>query len=105
MSFFRAARRAIPKALEEAAARGGAGRFARFRHIVLPLIAPAMTINLTLSTIGGLKLFDQGFAITRGGPGYSTETLSAPIYKPAFGFGPSGYTTAPPPVLALLVSP
>ena len=46
-----------------------------------------MTINLTLSTIGGLKLFDQVFAITNGGPGYSTETLSTLIYKQAFVFG------------------
>src|SRR4051812_39566905 len=104
MSFFRAARRAIPKALEEAAARGGAGRWQRFRHIVLPLIPPAMTINLTLSTIGGLKLFDQVFAITGGGPGYSTETLSTLIYKQAFVFGSYGYSTAVALVLAILVS-
>jgi len=71
---------------------------------VLPLIAPAMTINLTLSTIGGLKLFDQVFAITGGGPGYSTETLSTLIYKQAFVFGQYGYSTAVALVLALLVS-
>ena len=40
-----------------------------------------------LSTIGGLKLFDQVFAMTNGGPGYSTETLSTLIYKQAFVFG------------------
>ena len=69
MVIFLAALQGIPKDLEEAAALDGAGRWQRFRHIVLPLIAPAMTINLTLSTIGGLKLFDQVFAITGGGPG------------------------------------
>jgi raffinose/stachyose/melibiose transport system permease protein len=94
----------IPKELEEAAAIDGAGRFARFRHIVLPLIAPAMTINLTLSTIGGLKLFDQVFAITNGGPGYATETLSTLIYKQAFVFGKYGYSTAVALVLAILVT-
>ena len=87
MVIFLAALQGIPKEIEEAAAIDGAGRFQRFRHIVLPLIAPAMTINLTLSTIGGLKLFDQVFAITGGGPGYSTETLSTLIYKQAFVFG------------------
>jgi len=71
---------------------------------VLPLIAPAMTINLTLSTIGGLKLFDQVFAITNGGPGYSTETLSTLIYKQAFVFGNYGYSTAVALVLATLVA-
>jgi raffinose/stachyose/melibiose transport system permease protein len=71
---------------------------------VLPLIAPAMTINLTLSTIGGLKLFDQVFAITNGGPGYSTETLSTLIYKQAFVFGQYGCSTAVALVLTLLVA-
>ena len=104
MVIFLAALQGIPKELEEAAAIDGAGRFARFRHIVLPLIAPAMTINLTLSTIGGLKLFDQVFAITGGGPGYSTETLSTLIYKQAFVFGQYGYSTAVALVLAILVS-
>ena len=64
MVIFLAALQGIPRELEEAAAIDGAGRFQRFHRIVLPLIAPAMTINLTLSTIGGLKLFDQVFAIT-----------------------------------------
>jgi raffinose/stachyose/melibiose transport system permease protein len=104
MVIFLAALQGIPKDLEEAAALDGAGRWQRFRHIVLPLIAPAMTINLTLSTIGGLKLFDQVFAITGGGPGYSTETLSTLIYKQAFVFGQFGYSTAVALVLALLVS-
>jgi raffinose/stachyose/melibiose transport system permease protein len=104
MVIFLAALQGIPKDLEEAAALDGAGRWQRFRHIVLPLIAPAMTINLTLSTIGGLKLFDQVFAITGGGPGYSTETLSTLIYKQAFVFGQYGYSTAVALVLALLVS-
>jgi raffinose/stachyose/melibiose transport system permease protein len=71
---------------------------------VFPLLAPAMTINLTLSTIGGLKLFDQVFAITGGGPGYATETLSTLIYKQAFVFGLYGYSTAVALVLTLLVS-
>jgi raffinose/stachyose/melibiose transport system permease protein len=104
MVIFLAALQGIPQELEEAAALDGAGRFQRFYHVVLPLIAPAMTINLTLSTIGGLKLFDQVFAITGGGPGYSTETLSTLIYKQAFVFGQYGYSTAVALVLALLVS-
>ena len=62
MVIFLAALQGIPHELEEAAAMDGAGSWQRFRHIVLPLIAPAMTINLMLSTIGGLKLFDQVFA-------------------------------------------
>jgi raffinose/stachyose/melibiose transport system permease protein len=104
MVIFLAALQGVPQELEEAAALDGAGRFQRFRHVILPLIAPAVTINLTLSTIGGLKLFDQVFAITNGGPGYSTETLSTLIYKQAFVFGQFGYSTAVALVLTLLVA-
>ncbi len=104
MVIFLAALQGIPQELEEAAALDGAGRFQRFRHVIFPLIAPAVTINLTLSTIGGLKIFDQVFAITNGGPGYSTETLSTLIYKQAFVFGEYGYSTAVALVLALLVA-
>ncbi len=82
----------------------GAGPFARFRHVIWPLLAPAATINVMLSTIGGLKLFDQVFAATDGGPGYSTETLSTVLYKDAFVFGKFGYSTAVALVLALFVA-
>ena len=104
MVIFLAALQGIPRELEEAAELDGAGRFQRFRHVIFPLLAPAVTINLTLSTIGGLKIFDQVFAITNGGPGYSTETLSTLIYKQAFVFGEFGYSTAVALVLALLVA-
>jgi raffinose/stachyose/melibiose transport system permease protein len=104
MVIFLAGLQGVPRELEEAAALDGAGRWQRFRNVVLPLIAPAVTINLMLSTIGGLKLFDQVFAITNGGPGYSTETLSTLIYKQAFVFSSYGYSTAVALVLAILVA-
>jgi len=104
MVIFLAGLQAVPRELEEAAAIDGAGRWMRFRKVVLPLLAPAVTINLMLSTIGGLKLFDQVFAITQGGPGYATETLSTLIYKQAFVFGNYGYSTAVALVLAILVA-
>ena len=104
MVIFLAGLQGVPRELEEAAAIDGAGRWMRFRKVVLPLLAPAVTINLMLSTIGGLKLFDQVFAITGGGPGYSTETLSTLIYKQAFVFGNYGYSTAVALVLAILVA-
>lgn len=104
MVIFIAALQGIPRELEEAAALDGAGRFQRFRHVIFPLLAPAVTINLTLATIGSLKIFDQVFAITNGGPGYSTETLSTLIYKQAFVFGQYGYSTAVALVLTLLVA-
>ena len=91
MVIFLAGLQGVPRELHEAAwstARDAGALPAR----LLPLLAPAVTINLMLSTIGGLKLFDQVFAITNGGPGYSTETLSTLIYKQAFVFGKYGYS-------------
>jgi raffinose/stachyose/melibiose transport system permease protein len=68
------------------------------------LLAPAITINLMLSLVGGFKLFDQVYVTTGGGPGGSTETLTTLIYKNAFQFGEFGYSTAVAMVLAVIVA-
>ncbi|WP_326825391.1 sugar ABC transporter permease [Streptosporangium sp. NBC_01639] len=104
MVIFLAGLEGIPVELHEAAMIDGAGTFQRFRYVTWPLLAPALTINLMLSTIGGLKLFDQVLATTGGGPGYATETLSTVLYKQAFVFGKFGYSTAVALVLALFVA-
>jgi raffinose/stachyose/melibiose transport system permease protein len=104
MVVFLAGLEGIPRELREAAMIDGAGPAQRLRFVILPLLAPAITVNVILSTIGGLKLFDQVFAATNGGPGYATETLSTIIYKQAFVFGEFGYSTAVALVLALFVA-
>ena len=68
------------------------------------LLAPAITINLMLSIIGGIKLFDQVFALTGGGPGHATDTLSTLIYKDAFTLGEFGYSIALAVVLTIVVA-
>ena len=93
----------IPQDLHDAATIDGAGLRARLRYLVLPLLRPAMTISVVLTTIGSLKLFDQVFALTGGGPGHATETPSTLIVREAFSFGRYGYSTAVALVLALLV--
>lgn len=104
MVIFLAGLEGIGQDVKEAATIDGAGPVTRFRYVVWPLLAPATTINVMLSTIGGLKLFDQVFAATSGGPGTSTETLSTVLYKEAFVFGRYGYSTAVALVLALFVA-
>ncbi|GAA2073943.1 sugar ABC transporter permease [Actinomadura alba] len=104
MVIFLAGLEGVPVELHEAAMIDGAGRFQRFRYVTWPLLAPALTINVMLSTIGGLKLFDQVYAATAGGPGYASETLSTVLYKEAFVFGKFGYSTAIALVLALFVA-
>lgn len=104
MVIFLAGLEGVPAELHEAAMIDGASRWQRFRHVTWPLLAPAVTINLMLSTIGGLKLFDQIYAATNGGPGHASETLSTVLYKQAFVFGNYGYSTAIALVLALFVA-
>ncbi|SEG90842.1 carbohydrate ABC transporter membrane protein 1, CUT1 family [Actinacidiphila yanglinensis] len=104
MVIFLAGLQGVPAELHEAARIDGAGAWQRFRYVTWPLLAPALTINLMLSTIGGLKLFDQVYAATDGGPGTSSETLSTVLYKEAFVYGKFGYSTAVALVLALFVA-
>lgn len=104
MVIFLAGLQGVPAELHEAARIDGAGTWQRFRYVTWPMLAPALTVNLMLSTIGGLKLFDQVYAATNGGPGTSTETLSTVLYKEAFVYGKFGYSTAVALVLAVFVA-
>ena len=103
MVIFLAGLQTIPKDLLEAATIDGAGGRQRLVRITLPLLAPAITINVALALIQGLKFFDQIFILTAGGPGYATETLSTIIYKTSFQFGEFGYGSAIALVFALIV--
>lgn len=95
---------AIEPELHEAAAIDGAGAFTRFRAITLPLLLPAVTVNVILPFVGGLKLFDQIFVMTNGGPGYSTQTVALMIYRQAFTHGAFAYSTALAVVLTFFVA-
>jgi raffinose/stachyose/melibiose transport system permease protein len=104
MVIFLANLQGVPDDILEAARVDGADRWARFWYIVRPQLAPAITINLSLSMIGGLKLFDQVYVMTGGGPGSATETMSTLIYKNAFQFNAFGYGIAIALVLTVFVA-
>ncbi|PSM44772.1 sugar ABC transporter permease [Streptomyces dioscori] len=104
MVIFLAGLQSVPAEIHEAAAIDGAGPVRRFWSVTRPLLTPALTINLMLSSIGGLKLFDQVYALTGGGPGHATDTLSTLIYKDAFTLGEFGYSIALAVVLTLVVA-
>jgi raffinose/stachyose/melibiose transport system permease protein len=104
MVIFLAGLQSIPREIYEAAAIDGTGPVRRFFSIVRPLLAPAITINLMLSIIGGIKLFDQVYALTGGGPGHATDTISTLIYKDAFTLGEFGYSIALAVVLTVIVA-
>ncbi|MFC7623017.1 carbohydrate ABC transporter permease [Microlunatus sp. GCM10028923] len=103
MVIFLAGLQGIPAELYEAASLDGATGWRRFTQITLPMLIPATTITLSLTLIGSLKLFDQVFVMTGGGPGYATETLSLVMYKTAFVSGEYGYSAAIAMVLTMIV--
>ena len=70
----------IPTELYESADIDGAKTLSKFKNITIPMLAPSITINVVLSTVGILSFFDLPFVMTRGGPGYSSSTIALQIY-------------------------
>ena len=85
---------AIPQEPYEAARIDGSSSWQTFLHITLPLLKPAILIALLLRTMDLLRVFDQIFILTEGGPGFATETVSLYIYRTAFRFFDFGYAAA-----------
>ncbi|MBB6635086.1 carbohydrate ABC transporter permease [Cohnella thailandensis] len=93
----------IPKDLTESASIDGAGYWRRFRHIVFPLLAASFTVNVLLSVIGSMKVFEMVMVLTDGGPGYTTEVFYTYI-RSTFSLGQMGYSTAINLMLFVLVT-
>jgi len=72
---------AIPQEYFEAAKVDGSGAWNSFRHIMFPLLMPATATVIILSLIGGLRSFDLIWAMTKGGPGFSSDVISSVIFK------------------------
>jgi ABC-type sugar transport system permease subunit len=93
MLIFLAGLSTIPAELYEAATLDGAGPWAQFRTITWPLLAPAATINIVLTLIGGFKVFDIIYVLTQGGPGTATESIVMRVTSEG-GFARFGYASA-----------
>ncbi|WP_116138350.1 carbohydrate ABC transporter permease [Trinickia diaoshuihuensis] len=76
----------IPQELVEAARTDGASEWQCLRDITLPLVVPHLMLAMLLRSIDTFKLFDKVYALTGGGPGNATETLSTYIYDTGFRF-------------------
>lgn len=81
----------LPREVIEAARMDGANRRQLLRHIVLPLLAPAIGVAFVFRSIAAFKVFDQIVLLTGGGPGTSTEVLSLRLYKVYFEQNAMGY--------------
>ncbi len=85
---------AIPEEYYEAAAVDGASRWARFRHITLPLLSPASFFVLVISLITSFQVFDQVYVMTDGGPAGASSVVVEQIVRHAFSYGQMGYAAA-----------
>ncbi len=95
----------IPKELYEAATVDGAGTWAQFWRITLPLLAPTTFFVVTTTSIQAMQIFDQVFILTipPGGPGTSTTTIVLYLYSQGFRNFRQGYASAIAWVLFLLI--
>lgn len=75
---------AIPGDVLEAATVDGASGTATFFKITLPLLLPSITTCIFMSLTNSLKVFDTILALTKGGPGGSTYSVTLDIYREAF---------------------
>ena len=94
---------AIPQEYFEAARVDGASAWTIFKNITLPLSRPAMGTVIILSLIGGLRSFDLIWAMTGGGPGFTSDVIASVIYK-QYQAGFYGLSTAGNVVLFVVVT-
>ncbi|MCL5997157.1 MAG: sugar ABC transporter permease [Chloroflexi bacterium] len=105
MVIYLAGLKGIPQHLYEAAKLDGAGEWAQFRHVTLPMLSPTIFFNLITSVIGSLQVFVSIAAITMGaswgggvsragGPDDSLLVFMLYLYRQAFGFFRMGYASA-----------
>lgn len=103
MAIYLAGLQSISSEYYEAATIDGAGSWKKFTNITLPLLLPAININVMLTLIGGLKVFSEVFVLTGGGPGNASQVVGTIILR-AFGEGNWGLGTAINTVLFVAVT-
>jgi multiple sugar transport system permease protein len=104
MLLYLAALSNVPQELHEAAQIDGAGKWATFRHVTWPQLAPTTFFIVIMSVIGGLQGgFEQARVLTQGGPAGITTTLAYYIYNKAFLEFQIGYASAVAWVLFMLI--
>jgi raffinose/stachyose/melibiose transport system permease protein len=84
----------VPVELYEAAEIDGANAISQFFRITLPRIREMIIVNTLITVTGAIKVFDEVFVMTSGGPGRSTETLASMLYRAGFRHNEMGYASA-----------
>lgn len=98
-----AALQGVPQQLYEAAKIDGAGRWAQFRYITLPMVSPTTFFMLIMGLIGALQVFEQIMIMTGGGPMRATYVVYMYMYDYAFRYGEMGYASAVGYIMAIII--
>jgi putative chitobiose transport system permease protein len=102
MVIYLAGLQAIPRQLYEVAELEGVGWWRQTLHITLPLLRPQVAVVAVMSSIGAMKVFEEVYVMTQGGPLDSTKTLVFYLYELAFVDFEMGYAAAVGMVLFLV---
>jgi len=94
MLIFLAGLQGVPQELYDAAVVDGAGTWAKFWNVTIPMLTPTIFFNTVLGVIGALRVFAAAFVATQGGPAYATWFYSLHIYTKAFKYFEMGYASA-----------
>lgn len=94
MMLFIAALQGMDKNLIEAARIDGASRWQVLRHVVIPLLYPAIRLSVFFAVVGSLQLFDLVMPLTRGGPADSSNTMVSFLYNHGISRMRVGYGSA-----------
>lgn len=94
MIFWLAGLKGISEVYYEAASLDGANAWQQFRHITLPMLSPYILFNLVMGLIGTLRIFDQAYIMTQGGPVYSTLFYVYQLFNYAFRYLQMGFASA-----------
>ncbi len=84
----------IPKELYEVAEIDGAGPWAKFWNVTIPMLSPTIFFNVVLAFIDSFQVFEGPLVLTDGGPNKATLTYMLNLYGEAFEFGSLGYASA-----------
>lgn len=84
----------LPTDVYEAARVDGATFWQELRHVTLPLMLPTIVVTLVFRLIVSVKVFDEIYLLTGGGPGTATEVVSYTIHRRFFTEGQMGYGSA-----------
>ena len=91
---FIVAMQSISEDIYEAAEIDGANAIQRFFRITVPMMKDTIMINMIIVVTGAVRVFDEVYVMTNGGPGRATQTLATYLYQVGFKNDQMGYASA-----------